>query len=160
VCIPPLRVPFNAPTPVFMLVLNVRVRRVLLSALAWAMPTALSTSWSGGAILPSLLHQDPRYFYQGTNKSCALHALSSPFICRGDNGPLQPNYSTIGGDLASAALANAYYPESNRGVRTVLGEFLYRHGPARARQRGTEIHPAQAHAQSQESKLKLRPIER
>jgi hypothetical protein len=72
----------------------------------------------GGAILPSLLHQDPRYFYQGTgsNKSRALHALSSPFICRGDNGRPQPNYSTIGGDLASAALSNAYYPASNRGA--------------------------------------------
>jgi Carboxypeptidase regulatory-like domain len=47
----------------------------------------------GGAILPSLLHQDPRYFYQGTgtSKSRALHALSSPFVCRGDNGQLQPN---------------------------------------------------------------------
>jgi len=80
----------------------------------------------GGAILPSLLHQDPRYFYQGTgtNKSRALHALSSPFVCRGDNGRLQPNYSTIGGDLASAALANAYYPESNRGVGLFLGNFL------------------------------------
>jgi hypothetical protein len=80
----------------------------------------------GGAILPSLLHQDPRYFYQGTgtNKSRALHALSSPFICRGDNGQLQPNYSTIGGDLASAALANAYYPQSNRGVGLFLGNFF------------------------------------
>jgi hypothetical protein len=80
----------------------------------------------GGAILPSLLHQDPRYFYQGTgtNKSRALHALSSPFICRGDNGHLQPNYSSIGGDLATASLANAYYPASNRGVGMVLGNFL------------------------------------
>jgi hypothetical protein len=80
----------------------------------------------GGAILPALLHQDPRYFYQGTgtNKSRALHALSTPFICRGDNGQLQPNYSTIGGDLASAALANAYYPESNRGARLFLGNFF------------------------------------
>jgi hypothetical protein len=80
----------------------------------------------GGAILPSLLHQDPRYFYQGTgtNTSRALHAISSPFICRGDNGRLQPNYSTVGGDLASAALANAYYPESNRGVGLFLGNFF------------------------------------
>ena len=80
----------------------------------------------GGAILPSLLHQDPRYFYQGTgtNKSRALHALSSPFVCRGDNGRLQPNYSTIGGDLASAALANVYYPESNRGPGLFLGNFF------------------------------------
>jgi hypothetical protein len=80
----------------------------------------------GGAILPSLLHQDPRYFYQGTgtNKSRALHALSSPFICRGDNGRLQPNYSTLGGDLATAAIANAYYPASNRGVGLFLGNFF------------------------------------
>jgi hypothetical protein len=80
----------------------------------------------GGAILPSLLHQDPRYFYQGTgtSKSRALHALSSPFVCRGDNGRLQPNYSTIGGDLAAAALANVYYPQSNRGPGLFLGNFF------------------------------------
>jgi hypothetical protein len=71
----------------------------------------------GGAILPSLLHQDPRYFYQGTGtvKSRLMHALSNPFICRGDNGNLQPNYSSIGGDLISSAISNAYYPASNRG---------------------------------------------
>jgi Carboxypeptidase regulatory-like domain len=80
----------------------------------------------GGAILPSLLHQDPRYFYQGTGttKSRILHAVSSPFVCRGDNGRPQPNYSTVGGDLASAAISNAYYPVSNRGVGLFLGNFL------------------------------------
>ena len=80
----------------------------------------------GGAILPSLLHQDPRYFFQGTgtNKSRALHAISNPFVCRGDNGHLQPNYSSIGGDLASAALANTYYPQSNRGAGLVFSNFL------------------------------------
>jgi len=76
----------------------------------------------GGAILPALLHQDPRYFYQGTgsNKSRALHALVAPLVCRGDNGRLQTNYSSVGGDLASAALSNAYYPPSNRGAGLVL----------------------------------------
>jgi hypothetical protein len=84
-----------------------------------AAANGLSAIMIGGAILPSLLHQDPRYFYQGTGttKSRTLHALSSPFVCRGDNGRPQPNYSTIGGDLASAALANAYYPASDRGAR-------------------------------------------
>ncbi|MGA7504440.1 MAG: carboxypeptidase-like regulatory domain-containing protein, partial [Candidatus Sulfotelmatobacter sp.] len=54
----------------------------------------------GGAILPSLLHQDPRYFYQGsgTTRSRILHALCSPFEAKGDNGKWQPNYSTMGGD--------------------------------------------------------------
>jgi hypothetical protein len=80
----------------------------------------------GGAILPSLLHQDPRYFYKGTGttKSRLLHAVSSPFVCRGDDGRPQPNYSTIGGDLGSAAISNAYYPASNRGAGLVLGNFL------------------------------------
>jgi hypothetical protein len=72
----------------------------------------------GGAILPSLLHQDPRYFYQGTGtvKSRLVHALSNPFICRGDNGRLQPNVSSIGGDIISSAISNTYYPDSNRGL--------------------------------------------
>lgn len=80
----------------------------------------------GGAILPSLLHQDPRYFYQGTGskKSRAFHAISSPFVCRGDNGRSQPNYSSMGGDLASGAISNLYYPESNRGLGLVFEGFL------------------------------------
>ncbi len=76
----------------------------------------------GGAILPSLLHQDPRYFYQGTGtkKSRVMHAISSPFLCKGDNGKWQLNYSSIGGDLASGALSNIYYPPSNRGPGLVF----------------------------------------
>lgn len=79
----------------------------------------------GGAVLPSLLHQDPRYFYQGTGttKSRLRHALLAPFITRGDDGTAQPNYSTLGGDLASSALSNLYYPKSNRGVGLVFGNF-------------------------------------
>ena len=80
----------------------------------------------GGAMLPSLLRQDPRYYYQGTgtSKSRAFHALSSPFVCRGDNGRLQPNYSSIGGDLSSSALSNLYYPAANRGTRLVFQNFF------------------------------------
>ena len=79
----------------------------------------------GGAILPSLLHQDPRYFYQGTGAtgSRVRHALFSPFVARGDNGRWMPNYSSLGGDLASSGLANLYYPRSNRGAGLVFGNF-------------------------------------
>jgi len=79
----------------------------------------------GGAILPTLLHQDPRYFYKGTGtpKSRILYALTRPFVCKGDNGTWQPNYSSMGGDLAAAALENAYYPQSNRGAGLVFGHF-------------------------------------
>jgi hypothetical protein len=79
----------------------------------------------GGAILPSLLHQDPRYFYQGTGTtgSRIRHAVFSPFVAKGDNGKWQPNYSSLGGDLASSALSNLYYPQSNRGAGLVFGNF-------------------------------------
>ena len=87
---------------------------------------ALTNVMVGGAVLPSILHQDPRYFYQGTDtkESRILHALSYPFVCRRDNGHLQPNYSSIGGYLASGAISNAYYPESNRGPTLVFSTAL------------------------------------
>jgi len=85
----------------------------------------LTDIFIGGAILPSLLHQDPRYFYKGTgtNKSRVMYALLNPFRTKGDNGKWQPNYSGLGGYLASGAISNAYYPESNRGVGQVFSTF-------------------------------------
>ena len=79
----------------------------------------------GNAILPSLLHQDPRYFYRGsgTKRSRAWHAVIAPFVCQGDNGKLQPNYSQWGGSLISASLSNIYYPGSNRGPGLVFTNF-------------------------------------
>jgi hypothetical protein len=79
----------------------------------------------GGAILPSLLRQDPRYFYQGTGTtgSRIRNAMFSPFVAKGDNGKWQPNYSSLGGDLASSALSNLYYPQTNRGAGLVFGNF-------------------------------------
>ena len=46
--------------------------------------------------------------------------MANPFICRGDNGKSQPNYSSIGGDLISSAISNTYYPQSNRGAGLVF----------------------------------------
>lgn len=84
----------------------------------------------GGAILPSLLHQDPRYLYQGigTTGSRIRHAMFHPFVCRGDNGVWQPNYSSMGGDLASSALAYTWYPKSDRGIGMVLTNFAINTG--------------------------------
>ena len=79
----------------------------------------------GGAILASLLHQDPRYFYQGTGTTGSRfrHAVLSTFVARTDKGESQPNYSSVGGVLASSSLANLYYPRSNRGAGLVFGNF-------------------------------------
>jgi hypothetical protein len=80
----------------------------------------------GDALLPSLFHQDPRYFYQGTGttKSRLLHAMATPFFTRGDDGHREINYSNIIGDLASGAIANAYYPSQDRGAGLVVRSAL------------------------------------
>ena len=80
----------------------------------------------GGAILPSVLHQDPRYFYQGTGtkKSRFLHAMEAPFRTKGDNGEWQPNYSSVGGDIASSALSVTYLPQSDRNASTVITNLV------------------------------------
>lgn len=72
----------------------------------------------GGAILPSLLKQDPRYFYKGTGSktSRALYAISMAVICKGDNGHWQFNYSAILGSLIAAGISNSYYPPHDRGA--------------------------------------------
>ena len=77
------------------------------------------------AILPSLLHQDPRYFYQGsgTKKSRAFHAMAAPFVCKGDNGTWQPNYSQWGGSLIGYSISTAYYPSSDRTAGHVFQTF-------------------------------------
>ncbi|MFL6450092.1 MAG: carboxypeptidase-like regulatory domain-containing protein [Bryobacteraceae bacterium] len=98
----------------------------------------------GSAIFPTMLHQDPRYYYQGSgrNRSRVLHALLSTVICRGDNGRPQPNFSHIAGSFGAAGLSNLYRTEQDRqagltfrngliilggtAVTNVLREFLSR----------------------------------
>ena len=88
--------------------------------------TVIST-FIGGAILPSLLKQDPRYFYKGTGtkRQRALYAMANSVICKGDNGHWQPNYSAIGGGFASGAISTLYYPaEHNEGELVVENTLI------------------------------------
>lgn len=70
----------------------------------------------GGAILPSLLKQDPRYFYKGTGSapSRIVYAIANAVICKGDNRRWQPNYSGVLGALAAGGISNLYYPPQDR----------------------------------------------
>jgi len=76
----------------------------------------LTGTFIGSAILPSLLKQDPRYFYKGTGtvRSRALYAIANAVICKGDNKRWQVNYSNILGNLAAGGISNLYYPAQNR----------------------------------------------
>ena len=88
--------------------------------------SAYATDFTGTMIadfaLPSLLHQDPRYFYKGTGSfsSRALYAMSRTLICRGDNKKPEFDYSRVVGDFAAGAISNFYYPPSDRGVSLIF----------------------------------------
>jgi hypothetical protein len=76
----------------------------------------------GKAVFPSLLHQDPRYFYRGSGSTWSRigHAIGYAFVARSDHGQLMPNYSTFLGGVCSGALSNLYYPASSRGAGLVF----------------------------------------
>jgi hypothetical protein len=90
-----------------------------------------AATFLGGAVLPSLLKQDPRYFYKGTGstRSRILYAISNSVICKGDNGRWQPNYSNVLGSFGAAGIANLYYPAPDRrGIGSVASTALIRLG--------------------------------
>ena len=84
-------------------------------------------TYISNAILPSILKQDPRYFYKGTGstKSRIFWALKRSVMAKGDNGHWQPDYSGILGSLAAGGISNLYYPEGSRhGFETTVTNTL------------------------------------
>lgn len=80
----------------------------------------------GNAVLAPILHEDPRYFVMGSSHNFfkrGLYAATRVLITRDDDGHSTPNYSLIGGNLAGAALTNAYYPPTNRGFTQTAMTF-------------------------------------
>jgi hypothetical protein len=88
----------------------------------------------GDALFPSLMKQDPRYFYKGTGsaRSRLLYAIAMSVICRGDNGHWQVYYSGILGGLAAGGISNAYYPPKDRGAGLVFENEIIGIGGAAA----------------------------
>jgi hypothetical protein len=73
----------------------------------------------GNGILPSILHQDPRYFRLGHGNFThrLLYSLATNVVCKHDNtGKWEPGYSNIGGNIIAGAISNLYYPSSGSGV--------------------------------------------
>lgn len=82
-------------------------------------------SYMTEAVLPALLHQDPRYFRLGTGSGWKRvgYALSRTIITRSDAGTWQFNTSEVAGNAIAAGIANAYYPAGNRAVGDTLEKF-------------------------------------
>jgi hypothetical protein len=70
-----------------------------------------------GAILPSLLRQDPRFFQSGQGGFWHRtgYAVSRIFVTRTDSGHQQFNFSEVVGSAASAAISTySYHPQADR----------------------------------------------
>jgi hypothetical protein len=65
-------------------------------------------------IVPSLLHEDPRYFRlgEGSGWSRARYALTRIFIARADSGRNTFNFAEWAGNSAAVTLSNAWYPDT------------------------------------------------
>jgi hypothetical protein len=80
----------------------------------------------GNAVLPIVLHEDPRYFQKGTGSAAKrfLWAASSTVWCKRDKGGWGPNYANVGGNLIGSAIARVYYPASERTVSDAITDGL------------------------------------
>lgn len=82
----------------------------------------------GSAVFPTILKQDPRYFYRGTGstRSRILYSLGNAVISKGDNKRWQPNYSGILGSFATGGISYLYYPPNDRSAELVVQNSLIR----------------------------------
>ena len=67
-------------------------------------------------ILQAVFHQDPRYFYKDTGsfRSRVWYSIWTAFVCKGDNGRWQPDYSDVIGGAAASQVSRLYYPYTSR----------------------------------------------
>jgi hypothetical protein len=77
-----------------------------------------SNSIFSSSIMAPIFHEDPRYYVMGRGHPIAkrtLYAVTRALVTRTDSGHATPNFALLSGNLAGAALTNAYYPPLNRG---------------------------------------------
>jgi hypothetical protein len=81
-------------------------------------------NFMASAVLPSLLHQDPRYYQLGRGGFWRRveHAVGRVVITRSDSGQRQFNYSEVfGAGMAAAISTYSYHPQSERSFGNVAG---------------------------------------
>jgi hypothetical protein len=66
------------------------------------------------AVLPTFLHQDPRYFRRGvgSTRSRLGYAIGQIFWTHADSGGTQFNYSEVLGNSTAVAISTAYYRDN------------------------------------------------
>ena len=89
-----------------------------------------STHVFGTFLLPSITHEDPRYFVKifGSPKNRILYAMSRVLITRTDDGRPTFNWSNVMGGLMAESLAVSYLPDSERTAGKTFSRFGVRMG--------------------------------
>jgi hypothetical protein len=77
------------------------------------------------AIMPTLLHQDPRYFQLGEGSPWhrAGYAASRSLVTRSRSGHSQFNYSDVAGNFIAAGASNLYHPAEDRSWSDTLARW-------------------------------------
>ena len=81
-----------------------------------------------GAIFPSVLRQDPRYFQMGHGSFThrTFYAMSRNIVTLGDNGKKQFNCSEVCGGMLSAAISTySYHPKGRYVTTSTPGVLTY-----------------------------------
>jgi hypothetical protein len=84
----------------------------------------------GTFLVPSIAHQDPRYFVKlyGTTGQRVGYALRRVLVTRTDTGGEAFNWSNVVGGLLAEALANSYLPDGERTAGKTFSRFGFRIG--------------------------------
>ena len=80
-----------------------------------------------GAVFPSILHQDPRFF-QSSNGGFGRrtwYSISRIFVTRSDSGQPQFNYSEIFGSALGAAISTYSYHPGSTYIRTPTNPHMF-----------------------------------
>jgi hypothetical protein len=77
------------------------------------------------AIFPSLLHEDPRYYWlgHGSISHRTFYALGRLFVGRADSGEKRFNYSESIGNAVAAGVSNVYHAPEDRTLGRNLGTY-------------------------------------
>jgi len=83
-----------------------------------------------GAVFPSILRTDPRYFRRAKGRFGRRfgYAISRVLVTRKDSGGNMFNIPEFGGNATAIAISNVYYPASDRSFTSSLSGFTVQMG--------------------------------
>ena len=95
-----------------------------LSPIRW-----MAISWSG-AVFPSILRTDPRYFRRAKGRFGRRfgYAVSRVLVARKDSGGNLFNIPEFAGNATAIAISNVYYPASDRSFTSSVSGFTVQMG--------------------------------